>query len=82
MHEELYMKIKILGSIKTDNNIIYYKFPLVYDYEYAKQLPYEDVVYIREAIANNYLDDADGFSYCHQKMLNTVAMEHLVSSIK
>lgn len=76
------MAIKVLGPIKTDGKVIQYKFPLSHDYEYAKQLPYQEVVGIRNAIANNNLKESDYFSYCHARMLNAVAMEHLVSNIK
>lgn len=76
------MTTKILGPIKSDGKIIQYKFPLSYDYEYAKGLPYEDIVYVRELIANNNLNDADGFSHCHTSMLNTIAMEHLIANVK
>jgi len=76
------MAIKILGPIKSDGKIIQYKFPLSYDYEYARELNYDTIVYIRAALAKNKLNLTLGFSHCHASILNTIAMEHLVSSVK
>lgn len=76
------MATKVLGPIKSDGKIIQYNFPLSYDYKYARALNNDMVIYIRTALARGRLDLAQGFSYCHCSMLNSIAMEHLVNSVK
>jgi hypothetical protein len=76
------MPKKVLGPVRSDGKIISYQFPLSHDYDYAKQLSYDALVGIRTALASDSLDEADYFSHCHARILNTVAMEYLVASVK
>lgn len=76
------MAIRRLGAIKSDGKIIQYNFPLSYDYNYARKLNSDMVIGIRIALAVGRLDLALGFSYRHCRMLNSIAMENLVNSVK
>ena len=76
------MAINAPDPIKPAGKIIQCNFPLSLKCNYAKHLSYNSIDAIRNAIIKNTPNKARGFSRCHLSMLNSIAMENLVNSVK
>lgn len=72
----------MIYDTKTDGNVIYYKFPLSHDYDYARELSYDTIRSIRLALSVGRFDLTQGFSNCHLRILTAISMEHLVGCVE